>query len=340
MLKNEQIQHKLNNKTKPIGSLGVLEDIALKICKIQKTLTPSVENATILIFAGDHGLSNNPISCYPQEVTKQMVYNFLSGGAAINVFCRLNAIDLKVIDSGVIKIDHNKTIDHEMFVNMKIADGTKSSLTRQAISDEQLSQCFRYGRKVINNHIQQHTDIIGFGEMGIGNTSASSLIASRILDLELEECIGKGTGLSSMELIKKIEVLKKVDSFHQTAKDPLEILKAYGGFEMAQMVSAMLEAFLKNKILLIDGFISTACFLIAYKLNPKIMENTLFSHCSDEHAHRRILNILNVRPILDLKLRLGEGTGAALAYPLIKASCEFMNEMSSFDDAKVSTRNI
>ena len=174
--------------------------------------------------------------------------------------------------------------------------------------------------------------------MGIGNTSASALITSRILGIRLEDCVGKGTGLNDKELLQKIEVLQQVNKFHKNANEPLEILKAFGGFEMAIMVSAMLETYNKHKIILVDGFISTASFLVAYKINPKILENTIFSHCSDEKVHRRVLETLKVTPILDLKLRLGEGTGAALAYPLIKASCEFLNKMSSFEDASVSNR--
>lgn len=338
MISTDQITQKINNKTKPLGSLGTLEDLAVKICRIQNTLSPSVNNAKILVFAGDHGLCNSPISCYPQEVTQQMVYNFINGGAAINVFCNLNNIDLKIIDAGVKNLDYEKINTHPNFISKNVEQGTKCNLSQDAISEEQLNKCFDYGKEIIHEQLKQEVDIIGFGEMGIGNTSASALITSRILGIRLEDCVGKGTGLNDKELLQKIEVLQQVNKFHKNANEPLEILKAFGGFEMAMMVSAMLETYNKHKIILVDGFISTASFLVAYKINPKILENTIFSHCSDEKVHRRVLETLKVTPILDLKLRLGEGTGAALAYPLIKASCEFLNKMSSFEDASVSNR--
>lgn len=338
MIDDQVILDAIDLKTKPQGSLGKLEELAFKICRIQKTIQPCVDNASILVFCGDHGLSENPISCYPQEVTKQMVYNFNSEGAAINVFSNLYAMDLKVIDCGVKDLNVKSFVSNKNFINARISNGTNDCLRYDSMTQEELESCFSIGQRIIQEHISSATNVFAFGEMGIGNTSASSLIMSQILNLDIEDCVGKGTGLEESELGVKKQILTDVIKRHPNIECPLEALRKFGGFEMAQMTSAMLEVYRQGKIILIDGFISTTCFLVAYKVNKSILNNVIFSHCSDEKAHSVLLSYFKEDPILNLGLRLGEGTGAALSYPILKAACAFMNQMSTFKQAQVSER--
>lgn len=338
MLNSSRIQEKIDNKTKPLGSLGYLEEIALKICKIQNTLTPNVDKGCILVYGGDHGISNEGTSCYPQAVTKQMFYNFVTGGAAINVFCNQNELDLKLIDSGVNTLDDPEFNSNKSIISMKIGHGTRNCLEESAMTSKQLEQCFEAGVQIIQNHLSPEAKVVGFGEMGIGNTASSSLIMSRLLDLPISECTGRGTGLNDDQLEKKIKTLKAASEKHPNAYAPMDVLQAFGGFEMAQIVSSILTAHEKRLVILIDGFISSVCLLVAYKIQPEVLKSVLFSHCSNEKAHRKLLDCFDARPVLDLDLRLGEGTGCALAYPIVKAACRFVDEMASFESAKVSKK--
>ena len=326
-----QIQHKIDTKTKPVGALGALEKIALKIAIIQGTDKPELIDPTIVVFAGDHGIANDGVSAYPQEVTYQMVMNFLSYGAAINVFCDQNDIDLHIVDAGV-NYDFPFSLD---LIDSKIAKGTKSFLTEPAMTKEQCEKAIKAGAGLCDKIYKEDTNIIGFGEMGIGNTSAASLIMSKICGYPLAECVGRGTGLDDEHLTKKIEILEKASKIHET-KTPFEIFRTYGGFEMAMMCGAMLKAAENGMTILVDGFISTSVFLVAHAIAPEIMDYALFSHQSDEQGHKRMLEFLHADPILKLGMRLGEGTGCALAYPLIKSSVAFLNDMASFESAGVS----
>lgn len=330
----QQLQHKIDFKTKPLGALGFLEDIAFKIGNIQKTLSPQLTHPSLLVFAGDHGLAQDGVSAYPPEVTYQMVMNFLQGGAAINVFCKQHAIDLYIIDAGV---NH----DFENYPNLlkaKANYGTKSALHERAITPEELKFCFESSEKTVQQLAKKGCNIIGFGEMGIGNTSSASLLMSSLLRLPIEDCVGRGTGMDDAQLAHKISILKQVLAKHPQVTDAEEALLCFGGFEIAQMCGAMLEAYRQNMVILVDGFIASSAFLVAYTLLPTMIDNAIFCHQSDEKGHQLMLESMQQRAILGLNLRLGEGTGCALAYPIIQSAVAFLNEMASFESANVSNK--
>ena len=331
----EELLHKINAKTKPLGALGMLEKIALQIGIVQNTIHPILINPTILVFAADHGIAKDGVSAYPQEVTHQMVLNFLQGGAAINVFCKQNDIALKIVDAGV----NYSFPENHFLINKKIGNGTKSFLTEKAMTEEELSSCLNNGSELINTLQKSGCTIVGFGEMGIGNTSSASMLMSNLCALPIEECVGRGTGLDDKQLLTKISILKKAQLKHGSISSPLEALQTFGGFEIAQICGAMQKAYELNMILLVDGFIATSAFLVAYKLNPEIINNALFCHLSEESGHGKLLNYFSAEPLLKLNMRLGEGTGCAVAYPIIKSAVAFLNEMASFESAGVSTKN-
>lgn len=327
----EQLQHKIDFKTKPLGALGLLEDLALQIGQIQNTLTPELKNPAILVFAADHGLTDEGISPFPKDVTWQMVMNFVSGGAAINVFCRQNGINLKVVDAGV---DYDFPEDAPV-INAKVARGTRNMRHEPAMISNECSLAIQKGRELVKQEAEQGCNIIGFGEMGIGNTSASSLLMHRFLNIPIEKCTGSGTGMFGEQLTKKMQILREV-SEKFNPRTPEETLATFGGLEIAMMVGATLEAREQQMILLIDGFIATASALTAIQINPEVRQNCVFCHSSDERGHQLMLEHLNAKPVLQLNLRLGEGTGAALALPLVQAAVNFLNQMASFSDAGVS----
>jgi nicotinate-nucleotide--dimethylbenzimidazole phosphoribosyltransferase len=330
----ESIQKKIDLKTKPIGSLGKLEDVALKICTIQQTLSPELKEPTMLIFAGDHGLADEGVSPFPKEVTHQMVLNFLSDGAAISVFCKQNGLNLKVVDAGV-DFDFSKELN---LIHAKVGYGTKNILKEPAMSESTCTQAMNMGKEIIINEFQNGCNTVGFGEMGIGNTSSAALLMNKITGHSIEDCTGRGTGHDDEGLKKKTEILSKASNLYDP-KTPLEILAVYGGYEIAMMVGAMLEAKEKNMVIMVDGFISTAAFIVAHAMNKEIMENAIFCHVSKEKGHRLMHEYLNVEALVDLNMRLGEGSGAAVAFPVIKAGVSFMNEMASFEAAGVSNKD-
>ena len=333
MTLKEQLKHKIDFKTKPLGALGLLEDLALQIGLIQNTLTPELKNPAILVFAADHGLTDEGISPFPKEVTWQMVMNFVAGGAAINVFCRQNNINLKVVDAGVdFDFPENAPV-----INAKVARGTRNMRREPAMTTKECSDAIAKGRELVKQEASQGCNIIGFGEMGIGNTSASSLLMHRFLNIPIEECTGSGTGMFGEQLTKKRQILKEVSEKYNP-QTPEETLATFGGLEIAMMTGAMLEAREQHMVLLIDGFIATAAALTAIRINPEVRENCVFCHSSDERGHQLMLQHLNARPMLQLNLRLGEGTGAAIALPLVQAAVNFLNQMASFDDAGVSNK--
>ncbi|MCR9251197.1 MAG: nicotinate-nucleotide--dimethylbenzimidazole phosphoribosyltransferase [bacterium] len=327
----DSILNAINQKTKPVGSLGKLEDIALQIGLIQGSINPELIKPSIVVFAGDHGVAAEGVSAYPAEVTPQMVLNFVSGGAAINVFTKQHGIDLHVVDAGV-----NYTFESDEVIDCKVGFGTKSYLYEQAMTKIELNECFAYGIKVADRIIDSGSNIIGFGEMGIGNTSSAALIMSEVCFLPLQECVGKGTGLDSEGLNRKLEALRDAKKTHPNLVTPEDILCAFSGFEIAQMTAAMLRTADRGAVILVDGFISTSAFLLAAQIDPNIIDYAIFSHCSDESGHGKMLDYLQVKPVLDLQLRLGEGTGCALAYPIIESAVRFLNEMASFESADVS----
>ena len=331
----EQLTHKIDTKTKPLGALGFLEKLAFQIGEAQQTLHLMLKKPTIIVFAGDHGIANAGVSAYPQAVTYQMVLNFLNGGAAINVFCKQHKINLKIVDAGV-NFDFPS---HRKLINAKVGKGTKSFLTEKAMTNAELNQCLAHGKTVVQQVFEKGCNIIGFGEMGIGNTSSAAILMHLLTQIPLTQCVGRGTGLDDKQFLRKITILQNALDNQSVSSDPLSILATFGGFEIAQMCGAMLTAFERNMLIMVDGFIATSAFLVAYKLNPDIRRNALFCHLSDEFGHKNLLNYLEVAPILQLNMRLGEGTGCAVAYPIIESAVHFLNDMASFESADVSNKS-
>jgi nicotinate-nucleotide--dimethylbenzimidazole phosphoribosyltransferase len=335
MTLQEQIQHKINNKTKPLGALGRLEEVALQIALIQDTLTPGLVKPHIVVFAASHGIANEGVSAYPSEVTFQMVLNFLHGGAAINVFTKQNEIELTLVDAGV---DHDFE-PNEKLIDAKINHGTKSFLNQSAMTEEECQRAIEKGKEIVKNIVATGCNVIGFGEMGIGNTSSAAVIMSKLLAIPIEDCVGKGTGVNPDQYQNKINILQKAISNHaEVSSDPMQVLQTFGGFEIAMMCGAFLASAEEKMVLMVDGFIASAAFLCAFKLNPAIKDLAMFCHQSEEKGHQLMLEKLNVKPLLNLDMRLGEGTGCAVAYPLIKSAVAFFNEMASFESAGVSDK--
>jgi nicotinate-nucleotide--dimethylbenzimidazole phosphoribosyltransferase len=330
--KKAALQNKINQKTKPLSALGQLESLALQIGLIQNSLSPVLQNPSIVVFTGDHGVSVEGVSAYPQCVTAQMVINFLAGGAAVSVFSKQNGLDLLIVDSGV----NADLPQHPKLHNAKIAKGTRNFLNESAMTQTQCLDAINSGAAIVLARFESGCNCIGFGEMGIGNTSSASLLMHALTDISLQDCIGRGTGLDDKQLENKQRVLQQATQFRSNAKTPLEILAAFGGFEIAMMVGAYLQAAQLKMLIMVDGFIATSALLIAAKLFPNVLDYCVFSHVSDENAHADLLKELKAKPLLNLNLRLGEGSAIALAFPLIQSAVTFLNEMASFEEAGVS----
>ncbi|WP_196890429.1 nicotinate-nucleotide--dimethylbenzimidazole phosphoribosyltransferase [Aureivirga marina] len=332
---DKEIQHKIDIKTKPLGALGKLEKIAFQIARIQETLEPKISNPTILVFAGDHGIATeNIVNPFPQEVTTQMVYNFLNHGAAINVFCKTNDVTLKIIDAGVNHIFE----ENSNLINAKIALGTRNYRLEKAMTKDECLLAIEKGKQLVLAQKKSGTNIIGFGEMGISNTSSASLIMHYITKYSLEDCVGAGTGLENDGIKRKVDVLKEVIEKHGEIENPLDILQTIGGFEIAMICGGMLQAAASKMTILVDGFICTTALLIAKSIYPDVLEYCIFSHNSEEKGHEKMLDYLNKEALLNLNLRLGEGTGAAIAIPILRTSVAFFNEMASFASAGVTEK--
>jgi nicotinate-nucleotide--dimethylbenzimidazole phosphoribosyltransferase len=337
----DQLQDKINSKTKPIGALGRLEEVALQIGIIQNSSSPKIDKPHIVVFAADHGISKTGlVNPYPQSVTAQMVLNFIQGGAAINVFCQQNNIELVVVDSGINYVFEN-IADSRKFVSAKIGAGTKNYLIENAMTEQEVDSAIDKGKEIVQIIASSGCNTIGFGEMGIGNTSSAALIMSSILCLPIEDCVGRGTGVSDEQLILKVNTLKQVYQLHQLdtlSNKPIDLLERIGGYEIAMMAGAYTEAARQNMIVVVDGFIATSALLIASSISASILSNCIFAHTSGEHGHEKMLQHLQARPLLQLQMRLGEGTGAALAMPLIQSAVNFLNQMASFETAGVSEK--
>ncbi|WP_322405565.1 nicotinate-nucleotide--dimethylbenzimidazole phosphoribosyltransferase [Massilia luteola] len=327
-----QLSAAVNNKTKPLGSLGALERLASRLGLIQRTVAPTIEQPAILVFAGDHGVVAEGVSAYPQDVTWQMVENFLAHGAAINVFARQNGIDLHVVDAGV---NHDFGVRAGL-VDRKVARGTRNFAREPAMTPGQCAAALEHGAALA---VDLSGNVVGFGEMGIGNTTAAAALMHKLTGLPVADCVGAGTGLSPDGVLHKQRVIEAAVRHHAGVDDPLAVLAAFGGFEIAMMAGAMLKAAALRKVLLIDGFIVTSALLAAARIAPAIVDYCVFAHCSDESGHRRMLDALGAEPLLHLNLRLGEGTGAALALPLLHAAANFLNEMATFESASVSEKS-
>ena len=332
-----KLKHKIDNKTKPLGSLGQLESLALQLGQILGTESPKLEQPQMLVFAGDHGLTVRGVSAFPSDVTWQMVENFIAGGACVSVLAKANNISLNVVDCGVNHefLDVSKT-PRAGLLNAKIAHGTVDSSNAAAMTAAQCQQAIENGMTIVKN---LPGNAILLGEMGIGNTSAASLILSRLQGLDIADCTGAGTGLDGAGIDRKTAVLREVLAFHAGVIAPLDVMAAFGGFEMATMLGAVFQAAAERRVIVVDGFITTAVILVAHALQPTVLQRCVFAHRSGERGHGLMLEKLNSEPLLDMGLRLGEGSGAALAWPLLLAACAVLREMASFESAGVSEKS-
>ena len=336
----KRLQQMIDNKTKPLGALGKLEQIALQAGLIQHTSSPIIRKPYIVVFAGDHGIAaSGMVNPYPQAVTAQMVLNFLRGGAAINVFCRQHALGLRVVDAGV-NFDFDESLSSQKLVRGKIGHGTRNYLEGDAMSRDEAVRAIEAGKRIVENLFREGCNCIGLGEMGIGNTSSAALIMSYITGIPVEECAGRGTGVSDEQLTTKKATLRKVFQLHLPSivhsPDAETILQHVGGFEIAMMMGAYLKAAELKMIILVDGFITTAALLLARLVDPAVTDCCIYSHTSGEQGHERMLQYLGAEPLLNLGMRLGEGTGAAMAFPLVQSAVSFLHEMASFESAGVS----
>lgn len=369
-----ELQDAIDGKTKPPGSLGMLETLALRMGLIQRTVRPCVLAPRILVFAGDHGIAHEGVSAYPQSVTWQMVENFLSGGGAVNVFARCNGVALDIVDAGV----NHDFGPREGLLGCKQGYGTRNFAREPAMTRQECVRAIEAGAALVGAFADsggssacisagegpaqadgsaasptavagvlrpavggppEAPNVLGFGEMGIGNTTSAAAIMHRLADVPLAECVGAGTGLTPQGVRHKLAVIQQAMALHGDARAPLDVLAAFGGFEIAMMAGAMLQAASMRMTLLIDGFIVTSALLVAARLHPSILDYCVFCHSSDERGHARLLRTLDAQPLLDLGLRLGEGTGCALAVPLLRCAAGFLGEMATFDSAGVSGRS-
>ena len=326
------LRQKLDQKTKPLGSLGRIEALALQLGLVLGTETPVLQAPQVLVCAADHGLVAHGISAYPSDVTWQMVENFLAGGAAVSVLARQHGLALTVVDCGV----RHDFQPRQGLIIAKPAQGTADALLGPAMTVDQCDQALANGAAIV---AQLPGNTLLLGEMGIGNTSAASMLLARLAGMEIADCVGAGTGLDAPGVARKVEVLAAVLQAHAGAQAPLQALAAFGGFEIATLVGAILQAAAEDRIILVDGFITGAAVLVAHALQPAILERCVFAHRSAEQAHVGMLAHLGVVPLVDLELRLGEGSGAALVFPLLQSACLILAEMASFASAGVSQRD-
>ena len=323
-----RVRQRIINKTKPPSALGRLEELALQIALIQQTETPALTNPHLIVFAADHGLAAEGVSAYPATVTHSMVKNFMAGGAAINVFCRQNGLQLLVCDVGVTGTFEESS---DRFVRYKIRPGTRNMRHEPAMTPDECEAALNAGKTLVNGVEHRDCNVVGFGEMGIGNTSPAALLMHRLTGIPLARCVGRGTGLDDDGLTHKLTVLQAVAERYAHLTDPMTILAAMGGLEIAAIAGGMLQAAENGMVILVDGFIATAALLVTHALNPAVLPNCIFCHQSDEAGHGLMLGFLRVKPLLHLQLRLGEGTGCALAYPLVQAAVAMLNEMATMD---------
>ena len=327
-----RLRHKIDNKTKPLGALGQLEALALQIGLIQRSDTLRFESPQMVVFAADHGVAHEGVSAFPQAVTMQMVANMLAGGAAINVLARQHGFALQVVDAGVA----SDLVDHPNLIKRKMAHGTHNLAAGPAMTAHQLNAALQTGSDVLAS---LSGNVVAFGEMGIANTSPAALLLHRLVGVSIEDATGRGTGLNDPQLLHKQAVLFKAAALHADATAPLDALAALGGFEIAMMTGAMLQAASERRVILVDGFIAGIAALVACALAPAAKDYMVFCHRSAERGHHLMLAHLKARPLLDLDMRLGEGTGALLAWPLVQSAALVMNEMASFDSAGVSGKD-
>ena len=337
------LRHQIDHKTKPLGALGQIEILALQLGLIQQSGRIELRQPQVVVFAADHGLADEGVSAYPQAVTVQMVLNMLQGGAAVNVLARQHGFGMTVVDAGVATpipaLPASATLitsgndSRTRLLSHRMGPGTRNMAHGPAMTEAQALATLQQGMAVVR---ELPGNVVAFGEMGIGNTSSASLLLAALSDVPLEAVVGRGTGLSDDQLTHKQRVLHKMAQLHAAARTPLAALAAVGGFEIAMMAGAMLQAASERRVVLVDGFIAGAASLVARGLNPHCADYLVYTHRSAEAGHRLMLNQLQAQPLLDLGMRLGEGSGALVAWPLVQSAALLMNEMASFESAGVS----
>ena len=326
------LRFKIDNLTKPKGSLGTLEELALQVGLIQQTLSPSLKCPQNIIFCADHGIEAEGVSVSPREVTWQQTIHFTQGNGGVNFLCRQHGFQLKVVDAGV---DYDLPTDRGI-IDKKIRKGTRNFLYEAAMTEDEMNRCVEYGAEIVRQCHKEGSNVLSFGEMGIGNTSASSLWMTCFTGIPLLQCVGAGSGLNNDGIRHKYGVLKRALDNYAGDGSTIDIIRYFGGYEMVMAIGAMLQAAELGIIILVDGFIMTNCILAASKLYPEVLDYAVFGHCGDESGHRLVLNALQAKPILSLGLRLGEGTGAICAYPILDSAVRMINEMDSFVGASVT----
>ena len=332
----QAIIDKIDNLNKPKGSLGRLEELALQICLIEQTLHPTLHNPCHILFGADHGIEREGVSVSPREITWQQMINFTRGGGGVNMFCRQHGFKLRIIDVGV---DYDLAMYPDI-INRKIANGTANFLYEPAMSIEQYQQALNVGAEMADACFNDGSDIICMGEMGIANTSPSSIWMSLFGNIPLEECVGAGAGLDNEGIRHKYEVLNKaIENFKSSGLDcsnTENIIRYFGGFEMVAAIGAMLRAAECHLVIMVDGFIMTACAIAVSRLYPDIVDYMIFGHSGDEGGHARMLGLLGAKPLLSLGLRLGEGTGALCSFPIIDSAVRMITEMNNFQNANIT----
>ena len=325
------VQQKIDNLNKPKGSLGRLEELAMQLCLVQQTLSPKLSHPCHLLLGGDHGIEREGVSVSPREVTWQQMVNFTHGGGGVNMFCRQHGFKLHIVDVGV---------DYDLssvpgIIHQKIARGTRNFRYEAAMNDDEFNRTLEVGVNLVDNCYSEGCNMVSIGEMGIANTSPSSIWMHRFCHIPLQDCIGAGAGLDNAGIRHKYEILSEADA-NCPATSIADVIRYFGGFEMVAAIGAMLRAAELHLIILIDGFIMTACALAATQLYPAAQDYMIFTHCGDESGHRRMLDSMGAKALLNLGLRLGEGTGALCAFPIVDSACRMINEMNNFKDAEIT----
>jgi nicotinate-nucleotide--dimethylbenzimidazole phosphoribosyltransferase len=326
---------RLDTLTKPQGALGRLEPLAAQVCAIQRTLTPAVTRPVAIVFAADHGVADRGVSAYPRAVTEQMVKNFLAGGAAINVLAKLQGLELWIVDAGV---DGNCG-DHPRLIQAKVRRGTRDFVECAAMTLSECRHALRRGQEALEQAAVPGSNAVILGEMGIGNTAASALLMHALTGLALGDCVGRGTGLDDRGLERKRATLEAALARRAPPQDAVELLTEFGGYEIAMLTGAILAAAARRMVVLIDGFTVTVAAALAARIDAPVLNYCVFGHCSAEHAHRALLAHLKVQPLLDVGMRLGEGTGAAVALSTVRAALALFTDMATFDGAGVSGKD-
>ena len=332
----EQVLNAIDQKTKPVGSLGQLEHWAAQLGMQQQSLKPSVDSARIVVFGGDHGVATDGVSAFPASVTAQMMANFEAGGAAVCVLAAGNSIDVEVVDAGV----NADLTALTQIVHDKVAPGTAHFSQRPAMTEAECLQAMAVGQRAVERAVAAGVQCIGFGEMGIGNTTSASALGALLCQLSAADLVGRGTGISDAVLAHKQQVVATaIERYADLASKPVEVLAAVGGLEIAAITGAMLQAHQHNLAVVVDGFICTAAALTALHMDASVRRSLYFAHRSAEAAHGRLLDACDATPMLSLQMRLGEGSGCALAIPLLRSAATMLSNMATFETAGVSGKN-